>query len=262
MLNLTKRAKIVFLVGLFLALGVSVAWAAYAPGVVFEGSETSATSATFTSDASYSSVRVAAHVSAGTVITKQGGGFFDFSNFSLVDIGEAGPSDFVGGFEFGISGVRLSSNNPINFQVNVDSSWNGRTLSIYLQRAGERGWRKVAVGDVSSGVITFSSTGLGKFVISDYGKSRFETESGGKYDKYEEYKEKYGSNETYRKWFFRINWYKKNDFPLYFKIKTAYHIYNQHKGELAYEAYKNDYENYRRYVKYNTYKELRKYRNY
>lgn len=262
MMNLTRKSKMIFLVGVVLIGGASAVWAAYTPQVSFEGTETSATKATFTSDATYSSVKADAHVSTGAIITKKKGGSFDFSKFALNDIGKNGPSDFVGGFEFGISGTSLLNSGLVNFQMDVDSSWNGRILSVYLQRMGEKGWRKITTCKVSGGVCAFSSKGVGKFVASDYGKSRYKTESGEKYDRYDEYEEKYGSNEEYRKWFFRVNWYKKNDFPRYFQMKVAYHLYELHKGEISYEKYRIDWENYRKYVKYNTYKELRKYRNY
>jgi uncharacterized repeat protein (TIGR02543 family) len=96
-----------------------------------------------------------AYFPAGTEITQTGGGNIDLSKMTLedvtVDLGVAGA------VKLGLPSIRLSFSEPVTITIPVGDSYNGQTLTVYFQNAGETTWTAQTTCLVENGYCVFKT---------------------------------------------------------------------------------------------------------
>jgi len=98
---------------------------------------------------------------SGTEMTKTGGGSLDLTTLTIQDITDSlkntSQADIAGALTIGIPDLRLSFSKDITVTIPVDSSYEGKTLTIWYQEAGESIWTQGPTCSVSSGRCTFQT---------------------------------------------------------------------------------------------------------
>lgn len=108
---------------------------------------------------------------AGTVMTRTGGGSLDFTEMTMSDISASlrngRDGTVAGAVELGIPDLRLSFSTPITVTIPVGSGYEGRTLLIYYQDAGETAWSGGLSCTVSDGKCVFETDHATKYSAGD-----------------------------------------------------------------------------------------------
>ena len=89
-----------------------------------------------------------------TVITRSGGGNFNFQNFTIEDVT---VENAIAAFELGIPGTNLSFSQDVTVTLNVGTEYDGQTLTVYSQTATQTDWTTHGTCTVTEGNCTFTT---------------------------------------------------------------------------------------------------------
>lgn len=199
----------------------------------------------------------------GTTITPSEGNTFPLFEWNMDSL-DSLDNDLLRIIEFGVPDFGLEFSLPIDISVDIDSSYNGRTLNIFTRQnegLDQEGWEHLATCLVTDGSCNFSVSHASFFGISEQDELGGNDHRGGVvYKKYKEYKEKFKTKEDKQR-YFKIKWLKKNQKETYLYYKSVYEShkfdkdseFNKLSAEIK-EIYK-DYRGYNGYKNYREYKE-------
>lgn len=112
-----------------------------------------------------------AAIPAGTKMTRNGGGGFDFSEMELQDvtndIKEENGGKIAGAVSIGVPDKKIQFSKDITITIPVGNSYNGKTLTIYYQNAGEKVWQRGATCLVSGGLCSFFTNHATEYSAGD-----------------------------------------------------------------------------------------------
>jgi len=126
---------------------------------------------TFTTDYTIINGDAKVVLPAGTEMTKTGGGTMDLIALNLEDITQAlkniSTNTIAGAVSIGIPGLNLSFSKDITVTIPVDSSYNGQTLNVYFQSAGQTDWTSGLSCEVADGLCVFQTDHATKYSAGD-----------------------------------------------------------------------------------------------
>lgn len=100
-------------------------------------------------------------IPAGTVMTKTGGGTFDFTKMTMEDIAEslrnAYTTTIAGAVGIGISNSSLTFSQNISVTISVGGGYEGQALNVYYQNVGESEWNLAGSCSVENGLCEFET---------------------------------------------------------------------------------------------------------
>ena len=129
---------------------------------VDNGTSSATTQVTMQSDVTFNSTNASALFPSNTVITETLGGSFNMENFTISD---ATVDNGIAAFELGIPGTNLSFSQDVTITLGVGTEYNGQTLSVYSQSAGQTDWTTHGTCTISEGNCTFTTNHATTFVV-------------------------------------------------------------------------------------------------
>lgn len=200
---------------------------------------------------------------AGTEMTRTGGGNMNLLAMTVDDIVNSLKNvydgNIAGALSIGIPNLNLSFSHNITVTIPVGSAYNGQTLSIYYQNAGESDWATGTSCTVASGLCIFQTNHATKYSVGDKPTTSDDDSCGKKCKLYKKYKKDFKSA-TNKKYYQELKLLKKTNPILFNKMKAIDDKYKKAGKTVRAKLDAKTLEMYKKYHSYHGYKKYLQYK--